>query len=387
MVLKISGRGQVPPFLVMDVLRAASEREIQGDHVLHMEIGQPSLGVPKGVAEAVARELESGDPMGYTLAQGLPALCRRIAAHTRKTYGVDVPMEHVFCTMGSSSAFLMAFLTAFAPGDRVGLAAPGYPAYRHILKAVGVEAVLLPVGADSRFQPTPEMIDSLRPGLDGLIVASPSNPTGSMLPPEALRELAEYCHDNGIRLISDEIYHGITYGMTAATATAFSSSAVVINSFSKYYCMTGWRLGWMVLPEDMIRAVECLAQNLFISPPTISQIAAVRVFDHLDELDAVVKGYACNRDILVHGLADIGIDRVAPPDGAFYVYADISHLGLDSRELCHRMLNETGIAVAPGWDFDPVDGGRSVRFSYSGSTATVVTAIERLRDWLPRLRV
>ncbi|WP_337997254.1 pyridoxal phosphate-dependent aminotransferase [Oleispirillum naphthae] len=382
MTLKISDRGRVPPFLVMEVLRAASEREIRGGSVLHMEIGQPSLGLPAGAAAAVAHEVAGGDPMGYTVAQGIPALRRRIARHAHAVYGVEVPVERVFCTMGSSAAFLIAFLTAFAPGDRVGLAAPGYPAYRHILKAVGVEPVLLPVGAETRFQPTIEMIEGL--GLDGLIVASPSNPTGSMLPPEALQALAEYCHGAGIRLISDEIYHGITYGMTAATAAAFSPSAVVINSFSKYYCMTGWRLGWLVLPEDMMRPVECLAQNLFISPPTISQIAAVRTFDHLEELDAIVRGYARNRDLLVHGLAGLGIDKVAPPDGAFYVYADVSHLGPDSRELCRRMLDETGVAVAPGWDFDPADGGRFVRFSYSGSTATVITAIERLRDWLPK---
>jgi len=384
MTLKISDRGQVPPFLVMEVLRAASEREIRGGDVLHMEIGQPSLGLPSGAAAAVAHELSSGDPMGYTVAQGIPALCRRIVRHAQTAYDVEIPVERVFCTMGSSAAFLMAFLAAFSPGDRVGLAAPGYPAYRHILKAVGAEPVLLPVGAETRFQPTPEMIAGMN--LDGLIVASPSNPTGSMLPPEALRALAEACHAAGIRMISDEIYHGITYGMKAATAAAFSPSAVVINSFSKYYCMTGWRLGWMILPEDMVRPVECLAQNLFISPPTISQIAAVRVFDHLEELDAIVQGYARNRDFLVRGLADLGIERVAPPDGAFYVYAEISHLGLDSRELCRRLLDETGIAVAPGWDFDPVDGGRFIRFSYSGSTASVITAIERLRDWLPSLR-
>ena len=285
--------------------------------------------------------------------------------------------------MGSPAAFLMASLAAFAPGDRVAPASPGYSTYRHILKAVGVEAVLLPVGSETRFQPSPAMLEGMN--IDGLIVASPSNPTGSMLPPEALRALAEYCHDHGISLISDEIYHGITYGTTAATATAFSPSAVVINSFSKYYCMTGWRLGWMVLPEDMARAVECLAQNLFISPPTISQVAAVQAFDRLDEFDAMVRGYACNRDILVQGLAGIGIAHVAPPDGAFYVYADVSHLGLDSSELCRRMLGEAGVVVAPGWDFDPVRGGSSIRFSCSGATVTVVTAVERLRDWLPKL--
>jgi aspartate/methionine/tyrosine aminotransferase len=383
MTLKVSERGRVPPFLVMDVLRAASEREVRGGDVLHLEIGQPSLGIPAGVAQAVAHEVLSGDPMGYTMAQGIPALRRRIAAHGRAVYGIDLDPERVFCTMGSSAAFLIAFLSAFAPGDRVALASPGYPAYRHILKAVGVEPVLLPVGPQTRFQPTTAMLEGL--DIDGLIVASPSNPTGSMLTPEALRGIAGFCHDRGIRLISDEIYHGITYGMQAATAAAFSPSAVVINSFSKYYCMTGWRLGWLVLPEDMLRPVECLAQNLFISPPTISQVAAVQAFDRLAEYDEVVKGYARNRDLLVQGLAGIGISRVAPPDGAFYVYADVAHLGLDSAELCRRMLEEAGVAVAPGWDFDPAGGGRFIRFSYSGSASTMITAVERLRDWLPKL--
>lgn len=384
MSLKIADRGRVPPFLVMDVLRDASAREAAGASVLHMEIGQPSAGIPAEVACGLAAALASGaDPMGYTMAQGLPALRRRIAAHAAALYGHAVDPERVFCTMGSSSAFLIAFLAAFAPGDRVALASPGYPAYRHILKAVGIEPVLLPVGAETRFQPTPEMLDGL--DVEGLIVASPSNPTGSMLAPEALRALAETCHARGIRLISDEIYHGIGYGMRFATASAFSSSAVVVNSFSKYYCMTGWRLGWLVLPEDMLRAAECLAQNLFISPPTISQHAATAAFDHLPAFDALVEGYGRNRDLLVAGLAGLGIARVAPPDGAFYVYADVSHLGLDAAELCRRMLAETGVAVAPGWDFDPVDGGRFVRFSYCCAEATVRAALDRLRVWLPTL--
>jgi aspartate/methionine/tyrosine aminotransferase len=384
MTLKIADRGRVPPFLVMDVLRDASKREAAGASVLHMEIGQPSAGVPRAVANRLADALSQGvDPMGYTMAQGLPALCQRIAAHGERLYGCTIPQERVFCTMGSSAAFLIAFLAAFAPGDRVGLASPGYPAYRHILKAVGIEPVLLPVGPETRFQPTPAMLEGLN--LDGLIVASPSNPTGSMLPPEALKALAEHCHEAGIRLISDEIYHGIGYGMTFATATAFSPSAVVINSFSKYYCMTGWRLGWMVLPEDMLRAAECLGQNLFISPPTISQHAAIAAFDELATFDALVAGYGRNRDLLVDGLAKLGIDKVAPPDGAFYVHADISHLGLDSADLCRRMLAETGVAVAPGWDFDPVRGGAAIRFSYCASETTVTQALARLADWLPRL--
>jgi len=386
MALKISDRGTVPPFLVMDVLRAASDLEVKGETILHMEIGQPSQKIPKAVGDAVAQALSGADPMGYTMAPGLPALRTRIAEHGNAVYGAEISPDCVFCTMGSSAGFLMTFLTAFAPGDRVGLAAPGYPAYRHILKAVGLEAVLIPVGPETRFQPTPELIAEISPALDGLIVASPSNPTGSMLPSDDLKALAEYCHDVGIRLVSDEIYHGISYGMKAATASLYSPSAVVVNSFSKYYCMTGWRLVWLVLPEDMVRPVECLAQNLFISAPTVSQIAAIHAFDHLDVFDEYVAAYERNRDALIAGLADVGVTRVAPPDGAFYIYADITHLGIDSLEFSRRMLSEAGIAAAPGWDFDPNRGGNYIRFSYSGSFETVSAAVGRLKTWLPTLK-
>jgi aspartate/methionine/tyrosine aminotransferase len=385
MVLKVSDRGTVPPFLVMDVLRSAAELEAKGNHILHMEIGQPSQRLPRAVADRVGQELAGDDPMGYTMAPGIPELRQRIAEHGRAVYGTDIDPDRVFCTMGSSAGFLMAFLTAFEPGDRVGLAAPGYPAYRHILKSVGLEPVLLPTGPESRFQPTIKLLQAVTPALDGLIVASPSNPTGSMLPPEDMQALAEYCHSAGIRLVSDEIYHGISYGTRAVTASAFSPSAVVINSFSKYYCMTGWRLGWMVLPEDLVRPVECLAQNLFISAPTISQVAACHVFDCCDELDHIVDGYARNRDEVISGLARAGITRVAPPDGAFYVYADISHTGIDSREFSRRMLTEAGVAAAPGWDFDPDRGGDFIRFSYAGSYETVSEAMARLKDWVSTL--
>jgi len=387
MVLKISERGTVPPFLVMDVLRAASDLEAAGENILHMEIGQPSQRIPKGVGDKVAEAAIGDDPLGYTMAPGIPPLRQRIAEHGKAIYGIDIDPDRVFCTMGSSAGFLMAFLTAFEPGDRVGLAAPGYPAYRHILKSVGLEAVLIEAGPETRFQPSPELLEKINPQLDGLIVASPSNPTGSMLPPDDLKALAEYCHDKGIRLVSDEIYHGISYGMRAATATAFSPSAVVVNSFSKYYCMTGWRLGWLVLPEDMVRPVECLAQNLFISAPTISQVAATHVFDHLVTFDQYVADYGKNRDVVIKGLADVGITKVAPPDGAFYIYADISHLGLDSSEFSRRMLTEAGIAAAPGWDFDPKHGGEYVRFSYAGSLETCTQAMARLKAWLPTLEV
>ena len=285
-------------------------------------------------------------------------------------------------TLGQPHLFHRWFLAAFEAGDRVALASPGYPAYRNILAALGIEPVELRTEPEDRFQPTPALLDALDRPVDGLIVASPSNPTGTMLPPEEFAALAAYCEGSGIRLISDEIYHGITYGMKAATAAALSDHAVVVNSFSKYYSMTGWRLGWMVVPEDLARAIECLAQNLFISPPTLSQHAAVAAFDCADELDANVARYAANRALLLDALPKAGFDRLAPADGAFYLYADIRHLTNDSEAFCRRMLAETGVAATPGVDFDPSRGHATMRFSFAGATDDMATAAERLRAWL-----
>ena len=381
MALKASRRGTIPPFIVMDVMTAAAMRERQGADVLHLEVGQPSTGAPSKVLEAARAALES-DVLGYTVALGVPALRQRIAEHYRTAYGVTVPVGRIVVTTGSSGGFLLSFLAAFDVGDRVALAAPGYPAYRNILSAIGVTPVELPTDAEHRFQPTPDLLDALDRPIDGLIVASPSNPTGTMLSPAELAALSGYCQERGIRLISDEIYHGIAYGMTAATAIAGSDSAVVINSFSKYYSMTGWRLGWMVVPEDLVRAVECLAQNLFISPPTLSQHAAVAAFDCIDELDRNVARYAANRALLLEALPKAGLDRLAPADGAFYIYADVAHLTDDSQAFCRRMLEETGIAATPGVDFDPLRGHGTVRFSFSGATADMAAAAERLQAWL-----
>jgi aspartate/methionine/tyrosine aminotransferase len=377
--LKVARRGQVPPFIVMDVMRAAAERVAAGHDVIHMEVGQPSTGAPARAIEAAKRALDR-EPLGYTLAFGLEALRQRIAQHYQTAYGVSVAARNVMVTTGSSGAFLLSFLAAFEPGDKVGLASPGYPAYRNILTALGVEPVLIPVGAPSRFQPTCEVVRSLGQALDGLIVASPSNPTGSMVSAAELAALSAWCGQEGVRLISDEIYHGLTYRTPAAT-TAGTNGSIVINSFSKYFSMTGWRLGWMVVPDDLLRSVECLGQNLFISPPTLSQHAALAVFDCLDELDANVARYARNREILLNELPGAGFDRLAPADGAFYLYADIAQWTDDSLAFCRRMLNETGIACTPGVDFDPIEGHHCLRFSFAGATEDMAEAARRLKSW------
>ncbi|MGQ0664872.1 MAG: pyridoxal phosphate-dependent aminotransferase [Pseudomonadota bacterium] len=384
MVLKAARRGQVSPFIVMDVMRAANARDIKAargeDKVVHLEVGQPDTPAPLAVLEAAAAGLRS-DRLGYTEALGVPALRERIARHYRDAYGVAVAPERVAVTTGSSGAFLLAFLAAFDAGDRVALADPGYPAYRNILSALGVEVVGLPAEPSTKFQPTPARLEALGRPLAGLVVASPANPTGSMLAKAELEGLLDWCRRHGVRLVSDEIYHGITYGMTAATALQFTDQAIVINSFSKYYSMTGWRLGWMIVPPDLARSVEVLAQNLFISPPTLSQLAAIAAFDARAELDANVARYRRNRDLLLAELPAAGFQRFAPPDGAFYLYADVAHLTNDSEAFCRRMLAEAGVAATPGIDFDPGRGRAYVRFSFAGSTAAMAEAVRRLKAW------
>ena len=380
MAFKVATRGAIAPFIVMDVMRAANERAAAGGDVIHLEVGQPSGQAPARVLSAARAALDTHG-IGYTEALGLPALRERIARHYRHAYGVSVAPETVAVTTGSSGAFLLAFLAAFDAGDRVAVAAPGYPAYRNILEALGIEVVAVPVGAASRWQLSVEVLEQVEGRLDGVVVASPSNPTGSMLSAHEVAQLATWCELKGIRLISDEIYHGITFGAPAGTAVGAGQHAVIVNSFSKYYAMTGWRLGWMVLPPDLVRAVECLAQNLFISPPTLSQIAAGAVFDCIDELDARVAVYKANRDVLLEELPKAGFTRLAPSDGAFYLYADVAELTNDSAEFCRRMLAETGIACTPGMDFDPYQGSRTLRFSFAGSTAEMVEAARRLQSW------
>ena len=381
MVLKVASRGRaVSPFIVMDVMRAAAQREAQGEHVLHLEVGQPGTPAPQKVLEAAKTALDT-NLIGYTEARGFLSLRQRIARHYQDQYGLSVDPERVMVTTGSSGGFLVSFLSAFDPGDRVALAAPGYPAYRNILQALGVEAVLLPSTLEHRFQPTVELLAQAGP-LDGLIVASPSNPAGTMLDDDEIAALASYCAEQDIRLISDEIYHGISYGHRAVSALAHSQEAIIINSFSKYFSMTGWRLGWMILPEDLLRPAECLAQNLFISAPALSQIAGEAAFDCGDILDGYVATYARNRQLLLEELPKAGFSRMAPADGAFYIYADVSDLTDDSDAYCRRMLAETGIAATPGMDFDPDRGHHFVRFSFAGPEADIAEAARRLQSWV-----
>ncbi len=381
MPLKVASRGRVPPFIVMDVMRAANARAAAGEDVLHLEVGQPGTPAPRAALDAARRALDE-DRIGYTDAHGIPALRKRLARHYREAYGVEVDPERIMVTPGSSGSFLLGFLAAFDIGDRVALAAPGYPAYRNILTALGVEPVLLPTEAEHRFQPTPALLDAVEGPLHGLIVASPSNPTGTMLDRAALGALVDYCGDRDIRLISDEIYHGICYGERAVSALEFGDRALVINSFSKYYSMTGWRLGWMVMPEDLLRPLECLGQNLFISAPTLSQFAGLAALDCQEELDGYVAAYARNRDLLLGELPQAGFHRLAPADGAFYLYAEITHLTNDSEAFCRRMLAETGVAATPGVDFDPERGNRYLRFSFAGPEAEMAEAARRLKAWL-----
>ena len=380
MTLKVSRRGTISPFIVMDVLRAANERAALGEAVVHLELGQPGTSAPRGAIDAAKRALDN-ETLGYTEALGLTQLRERIAQHYRATYSVDVPPERIVVTTGSSGGFVLAFLAAFEPGDRVALADPGYPAYRNILLALGYQPIGLAAGPATRFQPSVELLDSVDGDLDGLIIASPANPSGTMLDRNRLGELVDRCRDRGIRVISDEIYHGITYREPAETALAFSDDVVVINSFSKYFSMTGWRIGWMVVPDDLRRAIECLTQNLFISAPTLSQHAACAALDCTKELDENVARYAENRRLLLDELPRAGFDRFAPADGAFYLYADVSQLTNDSEAFCQRMLEEAGVAMAPGTDFDQSRGRGHLRISFAGTTAEVEDAVRQLKTW------
>ena len=380
MALKSSNRGQVPPFIVMDVMRAAEERERAGEKVLHLEVGQPGTRAPAKVIEAARRALDD-DRIGYTNALGMWGLREAIARHYGQAYEVSVDAEDVVVTTGSSGGFVLSFMAAFDPGDRVALASPGYPAYRNILTGLGVEVIDLPTTLEDNFQPTVARLKALDQDPDGLIVASPSNPAGTMIAPAEFKALVDHCRERGIRLISDEIYHGITYGVPGVTALAHTRDAVVINSFSKYYSMTGWRLGWMVVPKDLHRAIECLAQNLFISPPGISQHAGMAAFDCTEELEANVRHYARNRALLLDKLPKAGFTRLAPAEGAFYIYADVSDLTNDSTEFCRRMLAEIGVAATPGVDFDPTRGDHFVRFSFAGGEDEVSQAADRLVSW------
>lgn len=372
-----SERGRsIPSFIVMDVMQAAAEIERAGRRVFHLEVGQPSTPAPAVVREAAAQAL-GADRLGYTLAAGVPRLRERIAEHYARTQEASVSPDRIIATPGSSGAFLLAFLAAFDPGARVAVAAPGYPCYRNILGSLGIEVVSVPCGPETHYQLTPALLEAL-PDIDGAIVASPSNPTGSIIDAGTMRALTDYCDRRGIHLISDEIYHGLHYETPAVSAAAFSDRALIINSFSKYFSMTGWRIGWMVVPEALVRSVEKLAQNFFISAPSLSQLAAIAAFDTTEELEAHRARYRRNRDIILDALPAMGITSTAPADGAFYVYADIGHLTDDSAAFCADLLRATGVALTPGIDFDPERGHRTLRLSYATDSESVAEAMVRL---------
>ncbi len=378
--MKISRRSDISPFYAMEVMKAANEREAAGHSVLHLEVGEPGVGTPAGVVAAARVALDEG-ALGYTEALGLPDLRTAIAQHYGRTYGIEVPAERIVVTTGSSGGFLLALLAAFDSGARIGIGVPYYPAYRNMMVALGLEVVPMATTPETRFQPTPALLAKAGP-LDGLLLCSPANPTGTMLLGEEFEAVVSYCEGNGIRLLADEIYHGITYGTPAETSLRFGPHAVVLNGFSKYYCMTGWRLGWMVVPEDMLRPVERLAQNLYISAPNISQRAAIAAFDCTDELEANVASYAKNREVLLRELPRAGLTDLAPADGAFYIYANVSHVTNDSSEFCRRMLAETGVAITPGIDFDSSRGSAYVRISFAGTTDDMTETARRLHAWL-----
>src|SRR6516165_1150302 len=378
-----SRRSNVPPFMVMDVMSAAERIEAAGGHVIHMEVGQPAAPAPR-TAIAAARAALDGGRIDYTSALGIPSLRERIARHYLDTYGCSVDSGRIVVTTGSSGAFILAFLAMFEPSDRVAVTVPGYPPYRHILTALGCEPVLIETSGDTRHALTGEALlaEHRKTPLKGVLVGSPANPTGTMMSREALTHLLEAAQSAGIRFVSDEIYHGLDYAFPAVTAAELSDQALVINSFSKYFCMTGWRIGWMVVPEPLVRPIERLQQNLAISVPTLSQIAAEAAFDGVEEMEAIKRGYLENRRILIEGLPKAGLTKFLPADGAFYLYADVSDFTSDSFEFAKRMLEQAHVAATPGVDFDPFHGRSFIRFSYARSADDMREAVARLARWL-----
>ena len=387
--LRVARRANVPPFHVMDLLAASAERTRTHGDLLNLLAGQPSTGAPKPVNDEAIRLLQSGEALGYTPSTGIRELREAIAGHHRRRYGIEVTADDVVVTTGSSGGFLLAFLAAFEPGDKVGIARPGYPCYRNVLAALDCEVVEIPTGPETRFQPTVDQVAAID-GLRGLVVASPANPTGTMLLPSELAALATYCEEAGVQLISDEIYHGIEYAplaegagegdRLARSAWETSREAVVFGSFSKYFSMTGWRIGWMIVPERLRRAVDVLTGNFTICPPVLAQRACLAAFDDATyaELDGHVRRYADNRRVLLEGLPRLGLTKLAPADGAFYVYADVGHLTDDSMAFAHDVLARTGVALATGVDFDTENGDRFVRLSFAGPRADIEEALERL---------
>nr|WP_319948418.1 aminotransferase class I/II-fold pyridoxal phosphate-dependent enzyme [uncultured Shimia sp.] len=377
--MRNSRRGEVDPFIVMDVMEAARQAEAAGRHIIHMEVGQPSTAAPKAARDALTETMQS-DALGYTVALGLPALRQRIAKLYGDWYDVDLDPNRVIVTPGSSGAFLLAFSALFDAGDSVAIGAPGYPSYRQILKALSLNPVDLQTAPENRLQPVPDDFAEL--DVQGLMVASPANPTGTMLDKTAMTALIDATHAKGAAFISDEIYHGIEYEAKAVTALEMTNDCYVINSFSKYFSMTGWRAGWMVVPEDHVRLIERLAQNMFICAPHVSQVAALATMDCDDELRGNLAVYTRNRQMMIEGLPKAGFTKFAPPDGAFYVYVDVSDFTNDSRQFARDILDEVGVAVTPGLDFDPIRGAGTLRFSYARSSQDIADGLDRLARFM-----
>lgn len=378
--MKVSRRGAVPPFLIMEVFGEASALARQGSDMIHLSLGQPGCELPPRVLKRVA-ELMQTAKLGYTEAAGLPALRERIARHYHESYGVTIAPERIFITLGSSAAFILSLIAAFDANDTVAIARPCYPAYPSMMTGLDLVPAFLRGTAENRFQPTIEALDALPHPPQGLVIASPSNPASTVLRPQELQALAAYAQDKNIRIISDEIYHHITYGTQAHSITEYSNSAIVVNSFSKYFLMPGWRLGWAVVPEDLVRSFESLVQNFFISPSAIAQYAALEVFDCREELAAEVALYSRNRQILMQELPQAGFTGFAPCEGSFFIYADVSHMTDDSVAFCRRMMHETGVVAVPGVDFDRENGHHFVRFSFSNTEAQICEAMRRLKQW------
>jgi aspartate/methionine/tyrosine aminotransferase len=382
---RVALRAGIPPFYVMDVWLAAAERQRTHGDLVNLSAGQPSAQAPAPI-RAAAVDAVSNHNLGYTVALGIPELREAIARSYADRHGVVVGPEEVVVTTGSTGGFLLAFLACFDVGDRVGVTSPGYPCYRNILSALGCEVVEIPCGPETRFQPTVEMLNDVEPPLKGVVLASPANPTGTVIPPTDLAAIAQWCEESGVQLVSDEIYHGLVYPGAPATSCAWETSreAIVVNSFSKYFAMTGWRLGWLLVPAALHRAVDRLTGNFSICPPTLPQLAAVAAFEpeSVAAADALVREYAVNRRMLLDGLPGIGLHRLAPADGAFYVYADIAEYSTDSLDFCAQLLADTGIAIAPGIDFDTVNGGHYVRLSFAGATSDIAEALARMGPWL-----
>ncbi|NIJ16809.1 pyridoxal phosphate-dependent aminotransferase [Sphingobium vermicomposti] len=373
---------QIDPFHAIAISREAHRLEAEGRSILHMEFGQPSTGAPAAAIAEAHRVLES-DPMGYWES---PALKERIALHYRERHGVAVDAEQILLTCGASPGLVLALTSLFTPGDRVVIARPGYVAYRNTLKTLYLEPVEVACGPAERYQISAAAVAAIDPPPQGLILASPANPTGTIIPPEELARIADICAARGIRIISDEIYHGLSYGAPAHSMLEYAPDAVVVNSFSKYFSMAGWRLGWVLFPHDLVEAARARMGNLFLMPPSLAQHAGLKAFDCHEELDGHVTTYRRNRELLLAALPTLGLQEIAPPDGAFYIYADVGHLTHDSLSFCQRLLRDTGVATAPGIDFDPQDGQRHIRFSFAIATTQVEDAIARMIPWFKAQR-